>query len=59
MTALLLNIRQAVDATATSDYTIRKAINEGKLVAKKVGNAIRIRPIDLEAWVDSLEDVSK
>lgn len=63
MSAVLMTIRQAADATALSEKSIREAINEGFLQAKNVGRpgavrpTIRIRPEDLNAWADSLTNV--
>lgn len=61
--SVLMTIRQAADATALSDKVIRQAVNEGALLAKNVGKkdatrpTIRIRPEDLDAWVESLANV--
>ena len=63
MSTVLMTIRQAAEATALGEPIIRKAINEGSLRAKNVGNpnstrpTIRIKPEDLNEWVDSLADV--
>ena len=57
MTAVLLTVRNVADATGLSELTIRKAINEGALPAKRIGKSVRIRPVDLDAWVEALESV--
>ena len=63
MSAVLMTIRQASEATSLGEAVIRRAISEGSLRAKNVGNpkavrpTIRIKPDDLNEWVDSLADV--
>ena len=60
MNPISLNLRQAADATGLSEKTIRNAVNkwpkpEG-LPSKRHGVKILIRYVDLEAWVDRMEN---
>ena len=59
MTAVLLTVRNVSDSTGLSELTIRKAISAGQLTAKRVGKSIRVRPVDLDLWVESLENVTE
>ena len=54
----LLTVRNVSDRTGLSESTIRTAVNKGELLAKKYKSRIRIRPADLAAWIDSMENVS-
>lgn len=58
MTPITVTIAQAATATGLSPDTIRQAVNRADLPAKRAGTRILIRWADLEAWVDSLEDVA-
>ena len=58
MSAVLLTVRNVSDSTGLSELTIRKAINAGTLIAKRVGKSIRVKPSDLDLWVESLENVT-
>jgi excisionase family DNA binding protein len=49
--SILMSIKTAAKETDLSEYTIRKAINENKLKAIKVGSVLRLRPADVEEWV--------
>ena len=49
-------IGQAAAAVGTSKDRIDKAIHSGALRAKKIGRAVRIKPADLEAWLDAQDD---
>lgn len=53
-----VSVGDAARITGVSPDTIRKAINELRLPAKKTGRAIRIRVSDVHAWFDSLEDAA-
>lgn len=58
MTAIILyTVRQVSDATGIGEISIRKAINQGNLVALRLGKSVRIRPADLEAWIESFGKV--
>lgn len=50
------SVRQAADATGLSETVIRLEINKNNLRAKRYGTKILIRRVDLEAWVEWLED---
>lgn len=53
-TALSVNVRDAALLTSFSEYEIRKAINEGELVAVKRGVRLAIPVENLTAWLKSL-----
>jgi excisionase family DNA binding protein len=53
-TALSVSVRDAAALTSFSEYEIRKAINEGRLVAVKLGRRLSIPTANLKAWLDSL-----
>lgn len=57
--AILLNLHQAADATGMSEKTLRREINGGKLLAKRHGTRILVRPDDLKAWADALDDTKQ
>jgi excisionase family DNA binding protein len=54
-TALSVSVRDAAALTSFSEYEIRKAINEGELVAVKRGRRLAIPTANLEAWLASLD----
>jgi len=59
MTAVvLLTVRQVADATGLGQAKIRKEINAGRLPAKRIGVDIRVRPVDLDEWIDRSDDVA-
>lgn len=58
MTKAALNVADAADHVSVSEGTIREAINKGKLPAKRNGRRILIKVVDLDKWLDSLEDVA-
>lgn len=51
-----LTDREAAALLSLSPKTIQRARQSGALPAKRVGSSIRIRPADLAAWFDGLED---
>lgn len=57
---LFFTREQAAEACNVSVDVIRRAINAGKLRAKRTGDQgggkYLLRPADLEAWFDELED---
>ena len=53
-TALSVSVRDAALFTSFSEYEIRKAINEGSLVAVRLGRRISIPVENLTAWLQSL-----
>ena len=55
-TAISMTIQQAAEATGLGQRTIQKRIDEKKLPAKKDGTRTLIRVVDLEAYIDSLEN---
>lgn len=58
MTPLTVTIAGAAQATGLSPDTIRDAVNKAELPAKRSGRRILIRWVDLQKWVDGLEDVA-
>lgn len=56
----LLNIREAAESIGKGQDFIRAAIHSGALRAKRIGSDAKftyaIRPVDLDAWVDSFDD---
>ena len=55
-----VSVFEANKITCIGQATIRKAIDDGKLSAIRIGERrIRIRPESLERWVKSLEQDSK
>ncbi len=48
-----LTVPQAAVEVQLSEWTIRKEIADGRLVSSRVGKCIRVRPADLEAWMES------
>lgn len=48
----LLTLQQAADRLQISMSTIRRLINAGKLQAVRIGRNLRIRPADLEAYIN-------
>lgn len=58
MTPLTVTVAQAAQATGLSADTIRLAVNKLDLPAKRHGSRILIRWVDLQKWVDALEDVA-
>lgn len=66
MTPITVTVQEAAQMTGVSPDVIRAAINTLRLPAKRIpsvkkggaGKRIVIKVSDLEAWVDSLEDVA-
>ena len=58
MTPLAVTIAQAAQATGLSADTIRDEINKGRLPAKRQGRRILILWVDLQKWVEGMEDVA-
>ena len=48
----LLTLRTAAAALAVSKRTVRRLIAAGTLPHVRIGRVVRIRPEDLEAWID-------
>lgn len=51
---LTLDLRQASAASGLSRARLREAIGAGELRAVRIGRGWRVRPADLEAYVDSI-----
>ena len=54
-----LSPQQAAVFAQLSPRTVLKAIRQGKLVAARVGNRVRIRPDALRAWLERAEGGSR
>lgn len=54
-----LTPEQAAEIAQLSHRTILKAIRQGKLVAARVGNRVRIRVDALRAWLERAEGGSR
>ena len=48
------SLGDACEAVGLSPHTLRKAINDGELVAHYVGTKPVIRAVDLDEWIASL-----
>lgn len=53
---LAMNIYAAAALVGVSDQTLRRAIKAGKLRAKRMEKKILIAQVDLEQWLESLDD---
>jgi excisionase family DNA binding protein len=56
-TPIAMSVRVAAQSTGVSRYTLLKAIADGKLPAKRLGRKFLVARVDLEAWLESLDDV--
>jgi len=54
MTPLLLTKAEAAGLLRLSERSLSRAVADGHLRAIRCGSAVRIRPVDLEAYVASL-----
>jgi excisionase family DNA binding protein len=50
-TSRCLSLRQVCELTALCERTVRSYISAGELLATRFGRAVRVREIDLEAFV--------
>ena len=50
---ILMSIKTAAQETDLSESTIRKAINENKLKVIRVGSMLRLRPVDINEWIEN------
>ena len=55
MSPALLTVRQVADSVGVGEPRIRLEINQGRLLAVKLGVSIRVRPEDLAEWIKSLD----
>ena len=56
MSPALLTVRQVADSVGVGEPRIRDEINKGRLVAVRIGTSIRVRPAELDAWIDRQEN---
>jgi excisionase family DNA binding protein len=49
----LLSIREVASACQLSEKAVRRAIDDGELLAVKLRSRLRVTPQDLAAWIDS------
>jgi excisionase family DNA binding protein len=54
---LAVNITDAARLVGVPAFTVREAIGNGSLTAKKIGRHYIIRVADLKRWIDSLDAV--
>jgi excisionase family DNA binding protein len=50
----LTTIPQAAQACGIGAHQLRRAVREGKLLAYQVGGWPRVKPSDVDAWLQSL-----
>jgi excisionase family DNA binding protein len=55
MSPALLTVRQVADSVGVGEPRIRLEINQGRLLAVKLGVSIRVRPEDLAEWIKCLD----
>lgn len=48
----LLKLEEVCDRLKVSMSTVRRLIDRGELVAVRVGRNLRVRPADLEAYIE-------
>lgn len=48
---LAITLDEAARLASSSVSTLRRAIAAGELRAAKIGSSVRVRPIDLDAWL--------
>lgn len=53
MKAQLLTVEDVARICGLSEWAIRRAIDDGDLSASKLRSKWRIRPTDLEEWIES------
>lgn len=53
MTSPLLTVDQVAELVQLDPETVRRAIRRGELVAARIGGRLRIRPEQVDAWVDA------
>jgi excisionase family DNA binding protein len=49
--ARLLTIKEIADVCQLSEKAVRRAIDDGELVAVKLRSRLRVTPEDFEAWI--------
>lgn len=52
----LYTIREVAEITHLSTTMVRRLVTNGELPAKRIGRCVRVRRVDLEAWIESLPD---
>ncbi len=52
MTEQLLKLEEVCERLKVSMSTVRRLIDRGDLVAVRVGRNLRVRPADLEAYIE-------
>lgn len=53
---IAMDIKTAAQSAGVSHRTLRIAIAEGTLRAKRLARKILVTPADLQAWLESLDD---
>jgi len=49
---LLLTVAQAADLLAVCEFTVRRMVWRGDMRFVRVGRSLRIRRVDLDAWIE-------
>lgn len=52
----LLKVTDVAERLSVSVTTVRRLIDKGKLQTVRIGRSVRIRPEDLEAYIESSKD---
>jgi len=47
-----LSVRQVAELLGVSRASVYKLVERGELACVRVSNAIRVRPVDLERWLE-------
>jgi len=52
----LMTLRDVAFALQSSDSTVKRLVSSGDLTAVHVGRSVRVRPADLQQYIDDLAD---
>lgn len=53
----LLTVEQLAERLAVNPMTVRRMVNRGQLPAVRIGRAIRFKPADVDAFLESVRVV--
>lgn len=56
---LLLDVKKAATLLCLSPSYLYREARAGRIPAKKIGTCVRFKVVDLTAWIDQHDDVSK
>ena len=54
----LLTFRDVADTLACSDSTVKRLVTSGELASVHVGRSVRVRPADLQQYINDLASVA-